>query len=141
MATNGERGGQCNPLVFLRDLKDKVEVRIARLEKTLTTNPISMSTLQTSIDNLERAWSEFKTQHHRLSIIAGRGRLQGLQAYHAALQRHYLEVHAHAEAALKEAIKAAHEKANDAKAAEKAAKKEATRKAKGTPESKAAPQH
>ena len=89
MATNGERGGQCNPLVFLRDLKDKVEVGIAQMEKTLATNPISTSMLQTRIDNLERAWSEFKTQYHRLHIIAGRGRLQGLQAYHATLQRHY----------------------------------------------------
>ena len=55
----------------------------------MATNPISTSMLQTAIDNLERAWSEFKTQHHRLCIIARRGRLQGLQAYHAALQRHY----------------------------------------------------
>ena len=45
MATNGERGGQCNPLIFLRDLKDKLEVRIAQVEKTLATNPISTSTL------------------------------------------------------------------------------------------------
>ena len=60
MATNGERGGQCNPLVFLRGLKDKVEVRIAQMEKTLATSPISTSTLQTRIKNLERAWSEFR---------------------------------------------------------------------------------
>ena len=101
-----------------------------------------MSTLEMRINNLESAWFKFKTQHHRLHIIAGRGRLQGLQAYHATLQRCCLEVRARAEDALnEEAIKAAHEKANNAKAAEKAAKKEATRKAKAIPESKAAPQH
>ena len=71
MATNGERGGQCNPLVFLRDLKDKVEVRIAQMEKTLATNPISTSTLQTRIENLERAWSEFRAQYGWLHTIAG----------------------------------------------------------------------
>ena len=60
-----------------------------QMEKTLATNPISTSMLQMAIDNLERAWSEFKTQHHRLCIIAGRGQLQGLQAYHATLLHHY----------------------------------------------------
>ena len=119
MATNGERGGQCNPLVFLRDLKDKVEVRITWMEKTLATNPISTSMLQTRINNIERAWSEFKTQYHRLHFIAGRGWLQGLQAYHATFQRRYLEVHARAKAALKEAIKTAYEKANKAKTEQK----------------------
>ena len=57
MATNGERGGQCNPLIFLRDLNDKVEFRIAQMEKTLVSNPISTSMLQAKIDNLDRAWS------------------------------------------------------------------------------------
>ena len=77
MATNGERGGlqptpeECNPLVFLRGLKDKVEVRIAQMEKTLATNPISTSMLQTRIENLERAWTEFKAQYDRLRTIAG----------------------------------------------------------------------
>ena len=71
MATNGKRGGQCNPLVFLRGLKDKVEVRIAQIEKMLATNPISTSTLPTRIDNLERAWTEFKAQYDRLRTIAG----------------------------------------------------------------------
>ena len=58
------------------------------MEKTLATNPISTSTLQTRIENLERAWTEFKAQYDRLRTIAGRGRLQGLQAYHATLQSH-----------------------------------------------------
>ena len=53
--SNGERGGQCNPLIFLRDLKDKVEVRITEIEKTLANNPISTSMLQAKIDNLDRA--------------------------------------------------------------------------------------
>ena len=103
MATNSERGGlqptpeECNPLVFLRGLKDKVEVRIAQMEKTLATNPISTSTLQTRIENLERAWTKFKAQYDRLRTIAGRGRLHGLQAYHSTLQRCCLEVRARAE--------------------------------------------
>ena len=58
--------------------------------------------LQTRIDNLERAWSEFKAQYHRLRIIARRGRLLGLQAYHATLQRCCVEVHACAEDTLEE---------------------------------------
>ena len=72
MATNGERGGQCNPLIFLRGLKDKVEVQIEEMEKTLAINSrlpslwssidIYTSMLQTRIENLERAWTEFKAQ-------------------------------------------------------------------------------
>ena len=87
--SNGERGGQCNPLVSLSDLKDKVEVRFTEIEKTLANYPISTSMLQAKIDDLDRAWFEFETRHHWLSIISGRGRLQGLQAYHAALKRRY----------------------------------------------------
>ena len=71
MAANGERGGQCNPLIFLRGLKDKVEVRIEQIEKMLATNPISTSTLQTRIESLKRAWTEFKAQYNQLRTIAG----------------------------------------------------------------------
>ena len=112
MVTNGERGGQCNPLVLLRGLKEKVEVRIEQLEKMLAINSrlpslwssinIYTSTLQTRIENLKRAWTEFKAQYDRLHTIARQGRLQGLQAYRATLQRCCVEVHAHAEDALEE---------------------------------------
>ena len=50
MATNSERGGlQPTPEEQARDAlgihKDDVEVRIAQMEKTLATNPISKSAL------------------------------------------------------------------------------------------------
>ena len=147
MATDSERGGlqptpeECNPLVFLRGLKDNVEVRFAHMEKTLATNPISMYTLQMRIENLERAWTEFKAQYDRLRTIAGRGRLQGLQAYHATLQRHYwvhiekaedtLEEEQAKEAALKKVVIygqkiAAWEQSIQAKADAKAAEKKSS---------------
>ena len=145
--SNSEKGSQYNPLVFLMVLKDKVEVRIEQMEKTLAINTISASTIQMRIKNLERAWSEFKAQYHRLRIIAGRGRLLGLQAYHTTLQRCCVEVHARAEDALeeeqakeaalkKEAVyqqkitawkQTAQAKADAKKAKEKAEKKKATR--------------
>ena len=93
---------QCNPLVSLRDLKDKVEVRLSEIRKTLANYPISASMLQAKINDLDRAWIEFDTQHDRLSIISGRGRLLGLQAYHAALKRWYWAHIDKAEDALKE---------------------------------------
>ena len=68
-----------NPLAHLRDLKDRVDVQLNEIEKMLETNyPISTSVLQAKIDDLDRAWIEFDTQHNRLSIISGRGRLLGL---------------------------------------------------------------
>ena len=80
--------------------KDDVEVRIAQLEKTLAKKLISKPTLRTRMEKLEIASIEFEAQYNRLLTIAGQGRLQGLQAYHATLQHHYLEVHAGAEDAL-----------------------------------------
>ena len=112
MATNGERGGlqptaeECNDLVFLAVLKDKVEYLIAQMEDTLATNLTSTSALQKRIKNLEEAWIELEAHYNRLRTIAGQGWLQDqLQAdpyciYHATLQRRYLEVHACAEDAL-----------------------------------------
>ena len=75
MATNSKRGGlQPTPKEQARDTlgihKDDVEVRIAQVEKTLATNPISTSTLRTRIENLERASTKFKAQYDRLHTIA-----------------------------------------------------------------------
>ena len=72
------------------------------MEKTLTTNPISRSMLQTRINNLDRVWFEFKAQYLQLLIIARKGRLQGLRAYHDTLQRIYWEHIKKAEDTLKE---------------------------------------
>ena len=51
-----------------------------------TNDPIPTSVLQEKIDDLDRASSEFDTQHDRLCVISGRGQLLGLQAYHADLE-------------------------------------------------------
>ena len=80
--------------------KDKVEARIEQMEKTLATNSTATSALRRRIKNLEKAWIEIEAQYDRLRTIAGQGRLQGLQVYHATLQRSYLEVPACAENAL-----------------------------------------
>ena len=69
MATNGERGGlqptpeECNPLVFLRGLKDKVEYLIVQMEDILATNPTSTSALWRRIKNLDRDWTNFEAQY------------------------------------------------------------------------------
>ena len=49
-------GGTNNPLVHLRDLKDRVVVRLCEIEKVLeTNNPVSTSELQAKIGDLDRA--------------------------------------------------------------------------------------
>ena len=64
--------------------------RINKLEPMLERNyPISTPVLLAKIDDLNRAWSEFVTQHDRLSVISGRGRLLGLQAYRTELEYWY----------------------------------------------------
>ena len=51
MATDGERGGlqptaeECNDLIFMVVLMDKVEYLIVQMEDTLVTNPTSTSAL------------------------------------------------------------------------------------------------
>ena len=87
-----EAGGKVtrNPLVHLKDLKWVVEDRLDEIEEVWETDyPISMTMIQAKIDDLDRAWIEFDTQHDRLSVISGRGRLFGLQAYHAELEPWY----------------------------------------------------
>ena len=102
MATPEERNAQDT----LERIKDKVEALIVQMENTLATNPTSTSALRRRIKNAEKAWTEFEGQYDRLRAIAGQGRLQDQvqaeqdRAYHAALQRRYLEVHACAEDAL-----------------------------------------
>ena len=81
--------------------KDKVEALIEQLEKTLATKKTATSALRRIIKNLENAWIEMEAQYDRLhDYAAGQGRLQGLQVYHATLQRRYLEVRARAQDAL-----------------------------------------
>ena len=87
MATNSERGG-LQPFE-MRDF-------FYQAQDTL------VDTRWRRIKDLEKAWIEIEAQFDRLSTIAGQGistlpvgqRLQGLQAYHANLQSHYLEVRA-----------------------------------------------
>ena len=79
-----------NPLVSLIDLKGKVDVRLSEIRKTLANHPISTAMLTTRIDDLDWAWIEFNDQHNRVSVVSGRGCLQGLQAYHAALKSRYV---------------------------------------------------
>ena len=95
--------------------KDEVETLIEQMKKTLATNSTATSALRKRIKDLEKAWIEIEAQFNRLRTIAGQGistlpvgqRLEGLQAYHAALQHHYLEAHARAEAALKKKLPSA----------------------------------
>ena len=103
-------------------MANDVEVCIAQMKKTLAnmvTNiergglqPFEMrdffyqardtlvDTRWRRIKDLEKAWIEIEAQFDRLHTIAGQGRLQGLQVYHATLQRRYLQVRACAEDAL-----------------------------------------
>ena len=124
MATNSERGGfQPTSEEQARDAlgchKDDLELRIAQMEKTLAAiryrggllpfevrdffyqaRDTLVDTRWTRIKDLKKAWIEIKAQFDRPHTIAGQERLQGLQVYHATLQRRYLEVHACAKDAL-----------------------------------------
>ena len=93
-----------NPLAQLRDLGNRVVDLINKIDLRLGTNkPISMPVLLAKVDNLNRAWSKFVTQHDRLCVISRRGRLLGLQAYYADLEYWYRDCIEEAkEAALKE---------------------------------------
>ena len=63
-------------LVFLKDFfyqsqdalsrhKDKVEVLLAQMEDTMSTNPASTS-LRRRMEGSERAWFEFENQYNQL---------------------------------------------------------------------------
>ena len=97
-----------NPLVFLRDLKDKVEYLIVQIEDTLATNPTSTSALRRRIKDLVKAWMEFEAQYDRL--LPGRG------GFYASLQHRYLEVLARTEAALKKKLTGALKTSNSIRA-------------------------
>ena len=84
----------------LECIKDKVEALIMQMENTLAINPTSMSALQRRVKNTEKAWTEFEGQYDRLRAIARENQAEQDRAYHVALQRRYLEVHAYAEDAL-----------------------------------------
>ena len=95
-------------LVFLKDFfyqsrdalarhKDKVEVLLAQMEDTMSTNPASTS-LRRRMEESERAWFEFENQYNQLRAIAGHGRLQDQgdaeqdSNLYVSLQHRYLNV-------------------------------------------------
>ena len=68
-----------NPLAQLRDLGYRVVDLINKIEPmSERKDPISTPVLLEKIDDLNQAWGELVTQHDRLCVISGRGRLQGL---------------------------------------------------------------
>ena len=112
MPTSEERSA----LVFLKDffyqgwdalgrLKDKVEVLLAQMEDTMSTNPASTS-LWRRIEESEWGWFEFENQYNQLRAIAGQGRLQDQgdaeqdSTHYVTLQHHYLNVLSRAKDAL-----------------------------------------
>ena len=82
---------QGNPLAKLSTLKWVVEARIEQMEKFLAVDRriITASVTRERLQVLKGAWSRFEAQVHWVRIIAGRGRLQGLQSYHDTLWHHY----------------------------------------------------
>ena len=112
MPTSEERSA----LVFLKDFfyqgrdalarhKDKVEVLLAQMEDTMSTNPASTS-LQRRLEGSERVWFEFENQYNQLRTIAGHGRLQDQgdaeqdSTHYVTLQHRYLNVLSHTKDAL-----------------------------------------
>ena len=85
--------------------KDKVEVLLAQMEDTMSTNPASTS-LRRRIEESERAWFEFENQYNQLRAIAGQGRLQDQgdaeqdSTHYVTLQHRYLNVLSRAKDAL-----------------------------------------
>ena len=91
---------ECNTWATLERIKDKVEALIVQMEDALATNPTPTSALWRRIKNVEKAWTEFKGQYDQLRAITGENQAEQHRTYHIALERRYLEVHAHAEDAL-----------------------------------------